>query len=156
MALENRETVHHEHVHVEDPARFDEPATTIRREEDVFVDHGAARLATAYRLTQAIYLLFGFIEVLIAIRLVLRFLGANPTAPFSAAIYGMTGPFIAPFVGVFGALDWGGGVLEPHSILGIIVYALLAWLLAKIVWVLMVDSRSGVASHTRTYDSTTR
>jgi uncharacterized protein YggT (Ycf19 family) len=128
----------------------------VEREEAVFVAHGASRLAAAYRLTQAIYLLFGFIEVLIAIRLVLRFLGANPTAPFSAALYGITGPFVAPFIGVFGALDWGGGVLEPHSILAIIVYALLAWLLAKIVWVLMVDTRSDVETHTRTYDSTLR
>ena len=48
-------------------------------------------------MTQLVYLVFGLIEGLIAIRFVLKALGANPTAGFAEFIYGITGPLVAPF-----------------------------------------------------------
>jgi YggT family protein len=118
--------------------------------DNVVVDHQASRNAAVFKLQQAIYLLFGFIEALIAIRFVLRLLGANPSASFASAIYAVTGPFVAPFTGIFGTPQFSGSVLEPHSIVAIIMYALLAWLIAQVVWLLMGDTRAATATTSTT------
>ena len=122
--------------------------------ESVTVDPYAARRATVYKLQQAIYLLFGLLEGLIAIRFVLRLLGANPAAAFAAFIYGITAPFVAPFVGIFGTPAFNGSVLEWHSIVAIIVYMLVAWLLVKVIWLVYGETRTGV--QTRRIDTRIR
>lgn len=86
------------------------------------------------RIEQGIYLVFGVVEVLIAIRFALRLLGANPGAAFADFIYSVTAPFIGPFVGLFGTPEFDRAVFEPHALVAIVVYALLAWLLVRILW----------------------
>ncbi len=95
---------------------------------------------------QAIYLIFGIIEALLVIRLVLRVLGANPAAGFAQFVYGVTAPFLAPFVGLFGSPQAGGSVLEIHTIVALVVYALVAWLLARLAWLLLGETRSAMAT----------
>ena len=129
--------------------RSAEPAAAVASErvETIATDPYDHRRDSALRLQQGIYLVFGIIEGLIAIRFVLRLLGANAAAGFASFIYGVTAPFVAPFVGLFGTPNFDGAVLELHSITAIVVYALLAWVLAKIVQLTMSDSRTAV--HTR-------
>src|ERR671933_974512 len=103
------------------------PATAVDRTAATAYDPYAGRRHAAYRLVQAIYLVFGIVEALIAIRFVLRALGANPDAGFAQLVYGLTAPLVAPFVGLFGSPQAGGSVLELQSIVALVVYALLAW-----------------------------
>jgi len=126
-----------------------EPAAEVASErvETISTDPYDRSRDTAFRLQQGIYLVFGIIEGLIAIRFVLRLLGANAAAGFASFMYGVTAPFVAPFVGLFGTPNFDGSVLELHSITAIVVYALLAWVLAKIVQLTMGDTRTAV--HTR-------
>ena len=105
------------------------------------------------KVRQAIYLLVGIIEGLIAIRVVLRLLGANPDAGFAAFVYGVTAPLLAAFVGLFGTPQYNGSVLELHAIVAIIVYALLAWVLAKLAWLVLGETRSGVRTSTGRIDT---
>lgn len=49
-----------------------------------------------------IYAIGGFIEALIALRFVLRLLGANASNAFVNFIYSWSTPFVAPFSGIFG------------------------------------------------------
>ena len=140
MASEHREVVPPESSEVVTtpaPASVDSTAATA-------YDPYAGRRQAASRLVQAIYLIFGIIEALIAIRIVLRALGANPQAGFAELIYGLTAPLVAPFAGLFGNPQAGGSVLELHSIVALVVYALVAWLLGKLVWVLFGETRSAV------------
>lgn len=127
---------------------YAEPGVASEHVETVATDPYAPRRAAAYRVRQAIYLLFGIIEGLIAIRFALRLLGANPDAGFAAFVYGVTAPLLAPFVGLFGTPQYNGSVLELHSIVAIVAYALLAWVLAKLAWLLLGDTRSGVSTTT--------
>ena len=99
---------------------------------------------TAYKLVQGIYLLFGFIDTLIAMRVVLRLLGANPSATFAERIYGMTNWLAAPFAGLFSSARVGGGVLEVNALVALIVYALLALMLGKVAWLVMGETRTGL------------
>jgi len=130
-----------------------EPGVAAEHVEAVATDPYAHRRGAAHKARQAIFLLFGIIEGLIAIRVVLRALGANPDAGFAAFVYGATAPFLAPFVGLFGTPQNNGSVLELHAIVAIVVYALLAWVLAKLAWLVLGETRSGVRTHTSRVDS---
>jgi len=55
-------------------------------------DPYARRRETSIKITRAIYLIFGLIEALLAIRFVLKALGANAEAGFAQLLYGVTGP----------------------------------------------------------------
>lgn len=73
-----------------------------------------------------IRLTFTVIAILIAIRVVLKLLDANPAAEFTGLIYGLTNILIAPFEGVFPNPRGDGSVLELSALLAIPIYALLA------------------------------
>jgi hypothetical protein len=122
------------------------PVAEVDHVEAVAYDPFQQRRMTAYRVTQLIYLIFGIIEGLIAIRFVLKALGANPSAGFAEFIYGITYPLILPFIGLFGNPAAQGSVLEINSIVALIVYALVGWLLAKLAWIALGDTRSAVKS----------
>ena len=107
-------------------------------------DPYAVRRDRPLKVQSVIYLLFGILAGLLVIRFLLGLLGANPAAGFAQFIYGITAPFIAPFVGLFGQPRFQGSVFEFNSLVAIVVYGLIAWVLVKIVWLLMGDSRRGV------------
>jgi hypothetical protein len=111
------------------------PATvaTTERVEQYTVDPDASRRSTLYTVRQAIWLVFGLVEGLIAIRFVLRLLGASPNAGFAQLIYGVTAVLVAPFAGLFGTPRFEGSVLEITSLVAIVVYALAAWVLVKVI-----------------------
>ncbi len=50
----------------------------------------------------------------------------------------------SPFAGVFGEPSAGGSVIELNALVAIIVYALIAWVLVKVVWLVAGETRSGV------------
>jgi hypothetical protein len=118
------------------------PAAAVDQVRATTYDPYSERRQRAYRLVQAVYLLFGVIETLIAIRFVLRLLGANSDAGFAQFIYSASGLFVAPFVGLFGTPQSGSMALELYTIVALAVYPLLAWLLAKLVWLAFGESRS--------------
>jgi YggT family protein len=88
------------------------------------------------RITQVLWLLLGFLEALIGIRVVLKLIGANPAAFFSQLIYGVTEVFLWPFAGLTANPTFGAFQLEVTSIIGMIVYALIAWGVIRLIWVL--------------------
>ncbi|MBX3054761.1 MAG: YggT family protein [Caldilineaceae bacterium] len=126
------------------------PTPTIAYEtETITHDPHAARLMQVVKIQQVIFLLFGIVEALLGIRFVLGLLGANPAAGFAQMIYGITDPFLAPFVGLFGQPTFEGMVFDWNALVAILVYALLAGLLAKLVAFTMDTTRRD------TYTSTT-
>lgn len=82
---------------------------------------------------RVIWFIVGVIDVLIAIRFALLLLGANQSAGFVDFIYGITGIFVAPFVGIFGEPTYGSFMFEWSSILAILVYTLIGWGIVKLV-----------------------
>jgi len=86
-----------------------------------------------YRVTRYVWYVFYVIEALLALRLILKLLGANPGAAFTDLVYGASGVFVAPFRYVFSAPAAGGSVLELSTILALVVYWLIAWGIVKFV-----------------------
>ena len=116
-------------------------------------DPFAARRRNVAKMVQIVWLLFGLIETVLAIRFVLRLLAANPDAPFAAFMYSVSDVFLLPFMGLFATPRSGGAALDLNAIVGIVVYMLVAWLVAKIVWLMAGETRSAtttVANSSRT------
>ena len=136
----------------------DEPAldpvhdVTEERTRSVSTDPYSDRRDAAWRVSQLVWLVFGVGIALIAIRFVLLLLGANPDAGFTNFIYTVTNPLVRPFEGIFGAPDLETGVLDPASLVAIVVYSLLAWVVAKLVDILVGESRSAVETRSRSVD----
>lgn len=89
--------------------------------------HTEVRAPVEAVVVRVVWFVFGVIEVLIAVRFVLKLLGANTTAGFVQFIYGLSGVFTAPFSTIFGAPRVSGSVFEWSSLVAIAIYALVAW-----------------------------
>jgi hypothetical protein len=107
----------------------------------------------SFKATQLIWLALGLIEGLIAMRILLKIIGANPESLFASFIYGFSYLFLFPFEGLVGTPTSGGVVLEISSIIAMLVYALLFWALERIVWVLFYRPRESLVDVVQTTTS---
>jgi uncharacterized membrane protein HdeD (DUF308 family) len=68
---------------------------------------------------------------------VLKLFGANPSSGFVSVLYSITQLFLAPFTAIFSTATTQGietkAVLEPGTIIAMIVYALIAWGVIKLI-----------------------
>lgn len=103
-----------------------------------------------FKATQLVWLLFGILEALIALRIVLKLIGANAASPIAGFIYEVTSFFLAPFAGLTGTPTAGSMVLELSSVIAMVVYGLIAWALVKIIQVIFYRPRGSVVGVTRT------
>ena len=134
-----------------------EPTVATDRTQATTYDPYSGRRAMSIKLTRAIYLVFGLIEALLLIRFVLKALGANAEAGFAQFIYGMTGPLVAPFLGLFGTPQAASGAtLELHTLIALVIYALVAWLLARGAWLVFGEGRSASVARTDTVQTRVR
>jgi len=106
-----------------------------------------------FKATQLVWLLFGILETLIALRVFLKLIAANPGNPIAALIYSFTDLFLFPFAGLTATPAAGGMVLELSSLFAMLVYALVAWAIERIIWVLFYRPRGPVVEVTRTTSS---
>ncbi len=116
---------------------------------------GHEQREATFKATQLIWLLLGLLEAVLALRVVFKLIGVNAANPFASLLYTLTDLFVAPFASLVGAPSAGGSVLEISTIIAMIVYALIAWALERIVYVLFYRprgpisvSQTSVAEHT--------
>jgi YGGT family protein len=89
-----------------------------------------------YKVTQFIWLLFGGLEALIGIRVILILIGANPANPFTALVYQLSELFLWPFRNIVANPGFQNYILEITSLIAMIVYALIGWAIVRLIWVL--------------------
>jgi len=106
-----------------------------------------------FKVTQLIWLFLGVLEALIALRIGLKLIGANPESPIVALIYGLTFLFLFPFEGMVATPVAGSMVLELSSLFAMLIYALITWAVERIVWVLFYRPRGPVVGTTQTTTS---
>jgi len=89
------------------------------------------------KLRSMVYYVFGILQTLLAFRLIFKLLGANPESTFVSLIYTVSGAFLSPFTGIFrSAVNQGietESVLEPTTIIAMIVYALIAYGIVRLI-----------------------
>jgi hypothetical protein len=107
----------------------------------------------SFKATQLVWLLFGVLEALIALRIGLKLIGANPESPIVALIYGLTFLFLFPFEGLVASPTVGGMVLEISSLFAMLIYALIAWAVERTVWLIFYRPRGPLVAVTETSTS---
>jgi len=105
------------------------------------------RIAT-FKATYVIWLLAGLLEALLGFRIALKLIGANPANPFAMLVYNLSYLFVFPFQGLTATPAAGGAVLELSSLIAMVVYALLFWAFAKLVWVILYRPRQAAVDVT--------
>ena len=106
-----------------------------------------------FKAGQLIWLLFGVLEVMIALRIGLLLVGANPASPIVVLIYGFTSLFLFPFTGLIASPTFGSFVLEISSMFAMLIYALVAWVVERTVWLIFYRPRGPVVAVTETTTS---
>ena len=106
-----------------------------------------------FKATHLVWLLFGILEALIALRIGLMLIGANPNSPIVALIYGFTYLFLFPFEGLVGSPAAGNMVLELSSLFAMLIYGLIAWAIERTVWLVFYRPRGPVVAVTETTTS---
>ena len=109
-------------------------------------ESGQGQRIFTFKASQLIWLMFGVLEVLIALRIGLLLVGANAGSPIVALIYGFTSLFLLPFVGLINSPAIGNSVLEVSSMFAMLIYGLVAWVVDRAVWLIFYRPRGPVAS----------
>ena len=109
-----------------DPSVAPAPAaTSVRTTESAYVPAGPGGATVASRI---VTFAFGILQALLILRIILLLLVANPGNDVVGLIFGITQPFVEPFIGMF-SLDRvtsGQAVLDVAAIV-----ALIAWTLVE-------------------------
>jgi hypothetical protein len=106
-----------------------------------------------FKATQLIWLLLGILEAVIALRIGLKLIGANPDSPIVALIYGVTNLFLFPFTGLVSSPMFGTMELEISSMFAMLIYGLLGWAAERLVWLVFYRPRGPVVGTTQTTTS---
>jgi uncharacterized protein YggT (Ycf19 family) len=118
-------------------------------EEHVVQDVNLEYREAVYKVTQFLWLLFGGLEALIGIRIILMLIGANSANWFTTFVYQLSDLFLWPFRNIVANPAFQNHVLEITSIIAMIVYSLVGWAIVRLVWVLFYRAPT---SQVTTYD----
>lgn len=80
-----------------------------------------------FRTYQIVWYILGTIEVVLAFRVILKLLGANPQSGFTSFIYAISNPFALPFAGILRVTAVSEVVLEWSTLVAMAVYAIVAY-----------------------------
>ncbi|HEY8598572.1 MAG TPA: YggT family protein [Thermomicrobiales bacterium] len=96
------------------------------------------RRSTAAWTARVIYFCFAVIQIALGLRVLLKLIAANPTSGFTRFIYGFTAPFVAPFSNIVATpTAANGATLDVSSLLAILIYLLLSWLIVRLLLLLL-------------------
>ncbi len=135
MAITNPGTDRREDIHtVERPG--------VERTTQVVEDVGAEQNLVVARLINFLWLLNGILEILFGLRFVLKLFAANPASGFAQFIYGITEVFLWPFRGlVVTPVASNGMVLEISTLIAMVVYFMLFWIVTELIALFFGPSR---------------
>lgn len=115
-----------------------ETVTSQNENSDVVLTTPVKKGATNHETYEyLVYYFFGALEILLIFRLILKIAGASLNSWFVTIVYTLTRFFIIPFEGMFRRVSTQGiettSILEPSTIVAIIVYAILAVGIVKLI-----------------------
>lgn len=96
-------------------------------------------------------LIFGFISILIGLRIILKLFGASTGSSFVRWVYETSSPLISPFVGMFPSSTLtSGSVIEISALFALIFYLIISfviyWLIDQIFFI-SKNPRNRVIEH---------
>jgi len=132
MTTDQEESVEQEVTTVTIPSTPSKVVTKTKKvlKPDIRTEHPQKvydKKKTIFRTYQVIWYIVGFVETLLAFRILLKFIGASPYSGFTRFIYLLTSPFASPFIGVVGPTIQGNSVIEWSTFIAMAVYALVSY-----------------------------
>jgi hypothetical protein len=117
------------------------------------VNPAAERAANMGWVNSLVWFLAVLIIAVLAIRFVLAMAGADPGTGFVNLIYALSSPFRAPFAGIFGQpITYDGAAvtarLEFEDLVAIVVYALVAFGITKLLSLMLGTNRTDTTVYT--------
>lgn len=110
-------------------------------------DVAAERRLVTFQITRIVWAILSLLEIVLGLRFVLKLIAANGESGFGSLIYSISGVFTAPFAGLVTTPASGGNVLEVTTLIAMAVYALLFWIIVKVIAI--VADRPIARSETR-------
>lgn len=95
--------------------------------EKVVRDVTAERQIGLHQVNRILIRLLVFLVIVMAMRFGLKAIGANPASGFAILVYGLSGLFVSPFIGLVANPTFGGASIEYTTLIAIGVYALIFW-----------------------------
>jgi len=83
------------------------------------------------KLTRAVWIFATVMEALLGFRFILKLFAANPNNLFASMVYAASDWLVYPFQNLVGNLTIGNGVFELTTIIAILVYLFLTWLIIQ-------------------------
>jgi hypothetical protein len=81
--------------------------------------------------------IFSIIELILAIRFILKLLGASTGNSLVQGLYNTTQPFVGLFEGIFASMDTNifgvHGVFEPATVIAVVAIGIIEWVLFRII-----------------------
>jgi hypothetical protein len=90
---------------------------------------------TLAQFLRVMWFMLGLLEGVLALRFLLAMMAANPRNAFASLVYGLTGPFVAPFRTLFPTPAADGSVVELYTLIAMLVYFLAWWTIVKLIGV---------------------
>ena len=122
-------------------------AELIDRDEQVATTHEPGRwdLARGWVRTLSVWIVVALVivQTLLLFRLGFLLANANPDNGFVNFIYDVSRPLVEPFEGIISPASVNGGVFDPATFIGMIVYLVVAILALLILWALTARPSHG-------------
>jgi cation transport ATPase len=136
------------HAESQYAAYTDASGTSVERRQETVEDTYQRQANRRVWVTRTISVCFSVLEVVLALRLLFRLLGANTQNSFITLLYRLSHVFVSPFNGIFNDQALGNhSVFEVSTLIAIALYALIAWGLVALAETIL---RPSVGSRERT------
>ncbi len=116
------------HAESQYAAYTDASGTSVERRQETVEDTYQRQANRRVWMKRTLTSCFSVLEVVLALRLVFRLLGANTANSFITVLYQLSHVFVSPFHGIFNDQALGNrSVLEVSTLIAILLYALIGW-----------------------------
>jgi uncharacterized protein YggT (Ycf19 family) len=89
------------------------------------------------KIYQLLWFALGLLESLLVLRMVLKFINANPASGFVSFIYRLTDPFALPFSGIVGTTNFQNSPIEWSTLIAMVVYYVVAYVIIKLLSIVL-------------------
>jgi len=138
----NTPGIHEVVRHEQTVDRMAEQNQRLNLEENKRAIDAANQNSAVARVVNVVYYLFGIVEVVLVIRVLLHLVAANSNNGFANIIDAISYPFVALFASLVQNPILGTtSVLEITTIIAMVVWAIVAWLVARFVWLVLSRPR---------------
>jgi len=138
----NQPGIHEVVRHEQTVDRMAEQNQRLNLEENKRAVDAANQNSAVARVVNVVYYLFGIVEVVLVIRVLLHLIAANSGNAFANIIDAISYPFVVLFASLVPNPILGTtSVLEITTIVAMVVWAIVAWLVARFVWLVMSRPR---------------